>query len=85
MEGLKTKPHHAEVDRLIVECGEARLKLEASRRDACAEHNERIRKLRDLETSLRYTRANAGDEMFEVSSVVSPELDRLIKDPTHAL
>ena len=70
---------------MIVECGEARLKLEASRRDVCAEHNERIRKLRDLEASLRFSRSNNGDEMFSVASMVSPELDKLIKQPTHDL
>lgn len=77
----------AEIDRLIVECGEARLKLEASRRDVCSEHNERIRKVRDLEASLRFTRANTGGEgeMFDVSTVVSPELARLIQEPTHDL
>lgn len=80
------KSNAAEIDRLIVECGEAKLKLEASRRDVCAEHNERIRKLRDLECALRFNRANAtGGELFEVTNLVSPELQTLIQDPTHDL
>lgn len=80
-----TDNKQAEVDRLIVECGEARLKLEASRKDVCAEHNERIRKLRDLEASLRFARSTQEDEMFSVSAMVSPEMSRLIQQPTHDL
>lgn len=73
------------VDSLIVDARQATKTLEASRREICAEHNERIRKLRDLETSLISARSGAEGELFDVTTAITPELKRLLGDPTHSI
>ncbi len=82
---IEKETNRATIDRLIADVGEAKRTLEASRRDTCAEHNERIRKLRDIEVSLYSSRASSETEMFDVTALVSPELSRIIQDPTHDL
>ena len=59
--------------------------LIASRSLACAEHNERIRKLRDLDLILSIRSESRTGEMFELESIINPELQRLLNDPTHSL
>ena len=59
--------------------------LNASRRLVCAEHNERIRKLRDFTLSLAIQSEKKTDEMFDIESTISPELKRLLNDSTHSL
>ena len=50
-----------------------------------AAHNLRMRKLRDLETTLISARSGAAGELFDLATVITPELLKLIADPTHAL
>ena len=59
--------------------------LNESRREACAEHNERIRKLRDFSLSLAIQSEKKTGEMFDIDSTLSPEIQRLLNDPTHSL
>jgi len=59
--------------------------LNASRREVCAEHNERIRKLRDFGLSLAIQSEKTTGEMFDIESTISPEIQRLLTDPTHSL
>lgn len=70
---------------LIAEAVEAMDALNASRRETCAEHNERVRKLRNFVASLMAARAGAQSELFDVGASVSPEIARLLADPTHHL
>jgi hypothetical protein len=81
-----SEPTKKSVSDLIADTYEAIDTLNASRRETCAEHNERIRKLRDLAVSLHSARTQAaGSEMFEVGTIISPELERLLFNPTHNL
>lgn len=59
--------------------------LNSSRREVCAEHNERIRKLRDFELSLSIKSQQGTGEMFDIDATISPEIQRLLTDPTHSL
>lgn len=80
-----TDPSRTQIGNLIADAVQAMETLNASRRESCAEHNERIRKLRDFLASLMAARAGAQNEMFDVSATVSPEIAQLLADPTHHL
>jgi hypothetical protein len=83
-----TKPtavNRGRIDALIVDSRQSLKTIEASRREICAEHNERIRKLRDAETALISARSGAESEMFDIESVLTPELLKLLADPLHSL
>lgn len=58
--------------------------LESARKEACAEYNERIRKLRDAKLALDFA-LTSGPELFDINTTISPEIARLIQDPTHSL
>lgn len=59
--------------------------LNASRRDKCAEYNERIRKLRELTLKLSDQVHNNKVELFDVQAVLDPKIMQLVNDPTHHL
>ena len=57
--------------------------LTAARRETCSEHNERIRKLRDFDFMLSSKSHDSGPELFDADEAPSPEVSRLLDDPTH--
>lgn len=59
--------------------------LNSARREACSEFNERIRKLRDFRIALKLSAEKSAGEMFDVEASISPEVKRLLADPTHSL
>jgi hypothetical protein len=59
--------------------------LTASRRAVCAEHNERIRKLRDFAFTLAITSRTGASDLFDIKETLSPEMARLLDAPTHDL
>lgn len=73
------------INGLIVRAIQAQEVLNASRREICSEHNERIRKLRDAVAGLMIAAEKSTDEMFDVEATISPEIQRLLADPTHSL
>ena len=48
--------------------------LTASRRAVCAEHNERIRKLRDFAFTLAITSRGGASDLFDIKETLSPEM-----------
>ena len=75
----------AEADREIRRACTGIKALIASRRAVTAEHNERIRKLRDLADSLIVASSSGEVELFLVGTVISPEIKMLLDAPTHHL
>ena len=80
-----TTENKAKISDYIADAVQAMDTLNAARREACAEYNERIRKLRDFVVSMMSARAGAQGELFDIGATVTPEIDRLMKDPTHHL
>jgi hypothetical protein len=80
-----TNPARDKINGLIADADVAIDLLNSTRREVCAEYNERIRKIRDLKISLHISRAAPGAELVNHTESISPELTRLLSDPTHGL
>lgn len=74
----------ATVNGLIADADRAMDSLSAARREACAEYMLRTRKMRDLKIALHAAKIS-GEELFDIAPLLSPEITRLLSDPTHAL
>lgn len=59
--------------------------LESSRREACNEYNKRIRQLRGFQSALKLAAQKNTGEMFDFETTISPDIKRLLEDPTHSL
>lgn len=59
--------------------------LEKQRRERCAEYNERIRKLRGAVTALLSRRVESEGELFDIGTVISPDIKALIQSPDRGL
>ncbi|MBC7368903.1 MAG: hypothetical protein H7343_19180 [Undibacterium sp.] len=70
---------------LICEADVGSATILAARREVCAEYAERLRKLRDVKVALHIARAKKSEELFDLGSVLSPEILRLLSDPTNGL
>ncbi|MBC7367326.1 MAG: hypothetical protein H7343_11045 [Undibacterium sp.] len=70
---------------LICDAEVASAEIIAAKREVCAEYAERLRKLRDVKVALHIARGKNSEEMFDVGSVLSPEILRLLSDPTNGL
>lgn len=73
------------LNKLVADADLALDVLNSARREAFAEYGERTRKLRDLKTQLHLGRSQGASELFDLGAVLSPELTRLLADPTHNL
>ena len=82
---MDNESKQAEMDRAIRISYSGIKALTASRRAVCAEHNERIRKLRDVAEMLIIASSSGEVELFPLETVLSPEIQLLHAAPTHPL
>jgi hypothetical protein len=59
--------------------------LVSAKKQRVSEYDERLRKLRDLQEELRMKSIDPQIELFNPDEIMSPELHKLLTDPTRGL
>lgn len=61
-------------------------RLQAAKKQVSGEYDERLRKMRNLEQDLYIQESDATQgELFDVESLVSPDIEKLLASPLHGL
>lgn len=59
--------------------------VKAAAREMGAECAQRIRMIRDLKLSLHIARSRPESELFDAAASISPDMLRILSNPTHSL